>query len=185
MSRARHTALRGLLESSGGFIHALELSGLREENQRVIDLANASSRTLVSGADRHGNEPASVVNVTRASSFAGFADEVRAGASEIVFLPNYRKAVRFRLLKSVIDIMRSHPDLPRRERWCDRVRCRTFAGVTRSLSEAWNYQFPAVIRYFEKIVQLADAREFRHIGRHHFAGSGKPEHEGHSGCMRP
>ena len=70
-----------LLESSGEFIHALELNGLRpwEENQQVISVAKASDRTLVSGGDRHGCEPASVVNVTGASSFSEFAAEVRAG----------------------------------------------------------------------------------------------------------
>ena len=48
-AEAHATALRGLLESSGGFIHALELNGLRpwEENQQVIRLANALDRTLV------------------------------------------------------------------------------------------------------------------------------------------
>jgi hypothetical protein len=184
---AHAAALSGLLESSGRFIHAVELNGLRpwEENQRVIDLANASNRTLVSGGDRHGCEPASVVNLTRASSFAEFAGEVRGGASDVAFLPHYREPVRFRLLKSVIDIMRTYPELPGRERWCDRVLCRSFSGVTRSLSESWDCQFPAVIRCFERIVQLADAREFRHIARQYFVSSGKPEHEGRPACLRP
>jgi hypothetical protein len=101
-----------------------------------------------------------VLNVTCASSFAEFADEVRAGTSEIVFLLHYREPVRFRLLKSVIDIMRTYPELPGRERWSDRVLCRSYTGVTRSLSEMWSGEFPAVIRYFERIVRLADAREF-------------------------
>jgi hypothetical protein len=177
-AEAHATALRGLLESSGGFIHALELNGLRpwEENQQVIRLAHASDRTLVSGGDRHGCEPASVLNVTCASSFAEFADEVRAGTSEIVFLLHYREPVRFRLLKSVIDIMRTYPELPGRERWCDRLLCRSYTGDTRSLSEMWNGKLPAVIRYFERIVRLADAREFRHIARQYLAGAGNPEH---------
>ena len=176
---AHATVLRELLESSGGFIHALEINGLRpwEENQRVIRLANASDRTLVSGGDRHGCEPASVVNVTCASSFAEFVDEVRAGTSEIVFLPHYREPVRFRLLKSVIDIMRNYPALPGRERWSDRVLCRRYTGVNCSLSEMWTGEIPGVIRYFERIVRLADTREFQHIARKYLAGSGKPEHD--------
>jgi hypothetical protein len=172
------TVLRELLESSGRFIHALELNGLRpwEENQRVIELAYSWNRTLVSGGDRHGCEPASVINVTRASSFPEFADEVRAGTSEIVFLLHYREPVRFRLFKSVIDIMGQYPELPGRERWSDRVLCRGYTGVTASLSEMWNGEFPAVIRYFERIVRLAGGREFRHIARNYFADGGKPEH---------
>jgi hypothetical protein len=177
-AHAHATVLRDLLESSGGFIHAIELNGLRpwEENQRVIGLADSWDRTLVSGGDRHGCEPASVVNVTCASSFAEFADEVRAGTSEIAFLPHYREPVRFRLLKSVIDIMSNYPDLPGRERWTDRVLCRRYTGATCSLSEMWNGEFPAVIRYFEKIVRLAGGREFQHIARQYFADGSKSEH---------
>jgi len=176
---AHATALHNLLESSGGFIHALELNGLRpwEENQQVIRLAEASGRTLVAGGDRHGCEPASVVNVTCAATFSEFVDEVRDGTSEMVFLLHYREPNRFRLLKSVVDIMRNYPELPGRERWCDRILCRSFTGATCSLSEAWNGEFPAVIRYFESIVRLADSREFQHIARRYFAGSGNPEHD--------
>jgi len=112
-----------------------------------------------------------------ASSFGEFADEVRAGTSEIVFLLYYREPVRFRLLKSVIDIMRPYPELPGRERWSDRVLCQSYTGVTRSLSEMWSGEFPAVIRYFERIVRLADAREFRQIARQYVTGTGNPEHD--------
>jgi hypothetical protein len=34
-----------------------------------------------------------------------------------------------------------------------------------------------VIRYFEMIVRLADARGFRHIARQYLAGAGNPEHD--------
>ena len=117
-----------------------------------------------------------MVNVTRASSFAEFVNEVRAGTSEIVFLLHYREPVRFRLLKSVIDIMRTYPELPGRERWSDRVLCRGYTGATRSLSEMWSGKFPAVIRYFDIIVRLAGASEFQHIARHCLAGAFNPEH---------
>lgn len=33
----------------------------------------------------------------------------------------YRESVRFRLVKSVVDIMRDYPELPGREHWSDRV----------------------------------------------------------------
>jgi hypothetical protein len=173
------TVLHELLNSSGRFIHALELNGLRpwDENQQVTRLAHALNRTLVSGGDRHGCEPASVINLTRAASFAEFADEVRAGASEIAFLLHHREPVRFRLLKSVIDIMKHFPELPGRERWSDRVLCRRYTGDTCSLSQMWGGKIPAVIQYFEKIARLADAREFRHIARNYLACSGKPEHD--------
>jgi hypothetical protein len=176
---AHAAALQDLLESSGEFIHALELNGLRPwaENQQMIRLARASGRTLVAGGDRHGCEPASAVNVTCAFTFSEFAGEVRAGTSEIVLMPHYREPNRFRLLKSVVDIMRNYPELPGRERWCDRILCRSFTGGTGPLSEMWNGQFPAVIRYFERVVELADTGRFRQIARRYLGSSGSPEHD--------
>ena len=55
-AEAHAALLRRLLDSSGEFIHAIELNGLRpwEENQQVIGLAKDLGRTLVSGGDRHG-----------------------------------------------------------------------------------------------------------------------------------
>jgi hypothetical protein len=174
-----HAALLGrLLESSGEFIHALELNGLRpwEENQRVISVAKASNRTLVSGGDRHGCEPASVVNLTGASCFSEFAADVRAGLSDLVLLLHYREPLRFRLLRSVFDIMRDYPDLPGREHWSNRVLCRRYTGEARPLSEIWNGRLPAVIRWFERFVHLLGGIEVGHMARK-YAGDGDREHD--------
>jgi len=56
---ARHqAALRNLLDSVGGRIHALELNGLRQwgENRMVVELSKELNRTVISGGDRHGRE---------------------------------------------------------------------------------------------------------------------------------
>jgi hypothetical protein len=67
--------------------HALELNGTRSwtENQAVIELAETCSRPIVSGVDRHACEPSACINLTQASTFAEFAQEIRGGASSILF----------------------------------------------------------------------------------------------------
>jgi hypothetical protein len=177
-AEAHAALLRRLLDSSGEFIHAIELNGLRpwEENQQVIGLAKDLGRTLVSGGDRHGCEPASAVNLTAASSFGEFAGEVRAGVSEVVLMRHYREPVRFRLLKSVFDIMRNYPDLPGREHWTDRVLCLRYTGEMCSLSQLWSGKPPAIIRHFEKAVRLAGGSELRGLTHACFAGGGR-EHD--------
>ena len=168
-----HAALLvDLLQSSGAHLHALELNGLRpwEENQQVLRLAAGSGRTVVSGGDRHGSEPASAVNVTSASSFAEFAAEVREGWSQIFLLPHYREALKYRLVKSVFDIMGDYPELPGREHWTDRVLCQRYTGETCSLAALWPGKLPAVVRSFERVVHLAGMHALRCISQRYFVG---------------
>ena len=66
------------------------------ENLAVIELARDSGKPLVSGGDRHGCEPNSIVNLTRSVTFSGFVSEVRAARSEILLLDHYREPRRFR-----------------------------------------------------------------------------------------
>ncbi len=153
-----HRALLGeLLDTSQGWIHALELNGLRPwaENESVMDLARARDHVVVSGGDRHGCEPSSIVNLTRATTFPEFVAEVRAGRSEIAVLDHYREPLRFRLLKSVCDIMGYYPELPGRSRWSDRVYCRLHSGATAPLSQVLDGNVPCVVRCFEHLTHLA------------------------------
>jgi hypothetical protein len=168
--------LRELLDTSDGCIHALELNGLRPwaENQAVMDLARARDHTLVSGGDRHGCEPTSIVNLTGATSFPEFVSEVRAGRSEIALLNHYREPLGFRLLKSVCDIMGEYPELPGRIHWYDRVYCRLRSGTIAPLSQAWTEEFPRVIRYFDRAIRLTGNRRLRAFLRHCFA-NGQPK----------
>jgi hypothetical protein len=177
-TQGHHVLLDELLDSSGEFFHAIELNGFRPwpENQLVTNLARALGRPLVAGGDRHGCEPAAVVNVTPAASFAEFAAEVRAGVSEVVLLPNYREPVRFRLCKSLLDIMREYPELPGRERWSDRVFCCTYTGDTNSLSQMVNGGAPHVVRYFERAVKLTCAPRVQKLLRMYFDDGTEPDH---------
>ena len=67
------------------WIHALELNGLRclAENERVIDMAHAFQLPAISGGDRHGREPNSNINLTRAASFT--ISSVRSWCDRVFF----------------------------------------------------------------------------------------------------
>jgi hypothetical protein len=60
------------------YIHAFELNAMRAwtENKSVIELAAAWQRPLISGGDRHGLEPSGALNLTRATSFSDFINEI-------------------------------------------------------------------------------------------------------------
>src|SRR5690606_22671198 len=99
ISQAAHEeSLRRLLTQMHGLIDALELNGLRtwKENLRVMALAEQVGLPLVSGGDRHGHEPNALLNVTRAGTFAEFAEEVREGESHVVVMPQYREGRKLR-----------------------------------------------------------------------------------------
>src|ERR1700689_869572 len=66
--------LEEFLTQNSGFIHAVELNGLRnwEENRLVKRLAARWNKLLISGGDRHGLEPNPNVNLTQATSFNEF-----------------------------------------------------------------------------------------------------------------
>lgn len=152
--------LRELFDASNGCIHALELNGLRPwaENQTVMDAADAWNLPVVSGGDRHGSEPNSIVNLTLATTFPEFVSEVRAARSEIAVLDHYREPRRYRILKSVCDIMRDYPELPGRVHWSDRTYCTLHSGATVPLSQVWNGNAPRVVRYFERTILFVGKR---------------------------
>ncbi|HYP06791.1 MAG TPA: hypothetical protein VER03_11220 [Bryobacteraceae bacterium] len=117
-------AVRDLLTTCGAFIHALEWNGLRSrrENLRVVGLAEAWSKSIVSGGDRHTSEPNTCINLTDASSFSEFAEEVRSGHSTVMILPAYWEPATLRVTRMVIDVLAEHPEHPRGwMRWSDRV----------------------------------------------------------------
>ncbi len=106
--------LARLLAGMSGRIDALELNGLRtwRENLRVMTLAETVSLPLVSGGDRHGHEPNALLNVTSAAIFAEFVEEVRAGESHVVVMPQYREGRKLRCFQTAWDMLRDHPEHP-------------------------------------------------------------------------
>jgi hypothetical protein len=113
------------MQQNGAFIHALELNGLRDwnENRAVKQLAARWNKLLISGGDRHGLEPNANVNLTHATSFNDFVHEVRVeGKSHVLFMPQYMRPWKHRIMQSTVDAVRDHPDLPVGSRmWDERV----------------------------------------------------------------
>jgi hypothetical protein len=149
-------ALDRFLREYTACLHALELNGTRKwpENAAVMDLARAHALPVVSGGDRHACEPAACLNLTNSRSFSEFASEVRAGYSEVVFLPHYRQPMAFRILEATCEILKRYPESRGRERWIDRVFYRGEDGRAQSLATLWKNREPLVV------VPLSGALQF-------------------------
>jgi hypothetical protein len=159
--------LHELFHTCEDCFHAVEVNGLRPwpENRAAAELACAWDRPVVSGGDRHGCEPSSIVNLTGATSLSEFVSEVRAGRSEVLVLDHYREPRRFRLWKTMCDIMSDYPELPGREHWDDRMHCTLGSGAIVPLSQVWNGDMPRVIRYFQSTLRLTENRGIRRLVR--------------------
>jgi hypothetical protein len=92
--------------------------------------------SIVSGGDRHGLEPNSILNLSCAASFSEFVHEVRRDRqSHILLMPQYREPHKFRILRMIAEILREYPNMPGRETWADRVFLRRLnSGVSEPLS---------------------------------------------------
>ena len=104
---ATHTAmLHHFLRAHGHRLHALELNGYRSqaENDRVRTLASEVELPVISGGDRHGCAPNALLNLTTATTFAEFAEEVRDGCSRVLIMPEYRQHLLLRTLASASDV---------------------------------------------------------------------------------
>ena len=129
------------LQRNGGYVHALELNGLRnwEENRSARRLAEQWNMLLVAGGDRHGVEPNANINLTNATSFGEFVHEIRRERrSNVLFLPQYAEPWKHRMLQSTLDAVRYYPDFPQGSRsWDERVYHPDANGVVRPLCEIW------------------------------------------------
>lgn len=146
------------LASYGCWVHALELNGLRpwKENQRVLALAARVGMPLISGGDRHGVELNACVNLTNASTFAEFVEEIRNdGWSDVLFLPQYREPFRLRILDNLFQILQDDPQHSNGwVHWSARVFYLNQFGVVKSLVEIWGNHPPAVVHQFVRLMML-------------------------------
>ncbi|MGC9158760.1 MAG: PHP domain-containing protein [Terracidiphilus sp.] len=159
VGQQRHNFLvNEFLQKNGGFLHALELNGLRnwDENRAVRQLAGQWNMPLISGGDRHGVEPGANINLTNATCFTEFVHEIRRERKSVVlFMPQYAEPWKLRMLRSTIDAIRSYPEFPQGSRtWDERVYHPDANGVVRPLSELWPNGAPRVIRAAIGLVQL-------------------------------
>ncbi len=148
------------LNSSGEFIHALELNGLRswQENRQTQAIAKKWNHLVISGGDRHGIQPNANTNLTHAASFDEFVDEVRRDRiSHIHFMAQYAEPWRHRIFKATLDVIRNYPDFPEGSRnWDDRVFHPDSQGVPRPVSQLWpgDGSAPIFVRFVLGAVRL-------------------------------
>lgn len=174
--RAVRDMVRTFLACYGQWIHALELNGMRpwSENRLVLDMARNLNYPVVSGGDRHGQEPNALLNLTNAATFSEFVAEVRDGnACEIVAMPQYREPHNLRVLQVVWDVLRSQRGLCGEERrWTERVFFELTDGVPMPLSQCWDGE-PTELRLMTGFTRALEARPLRAALRMAFAGAEK------------
>jgi hypothetical protein len=145
------TLLSHFLIKMGTWIHALEINGFRSwsENKAVLEMAEAFDMPVVTGGDRHGCRPNTVINVTNSKTFEEFVEEVRVDKrSEVVLMPEYRLPLHSRQLQSFSEILSNYPEfVENRKRWFDRVHYNVGDGLgVRPLSVHWKHGGPQWLR---------------------------------------
>jgi hypothetical protein len=161
---AHRELLEDLLGQHGRWIHALEFNGMRPwlENREVLKLAEAWSQCVISGGDRHCSHPNTVVNLTNASSFDEFVEEVRRGRlSDVLALNAYRESYNVRFAEAVWDIVREYPENPGRVNWTDRVFCRHDNGQFMPISHIWAENAPGIAKLFTAALRLMGSQPVR------------------------
>jgi len=134
----RHrTMLLKFLSQCGAWVHALEFNGLRPhaENRAVLEMGATLGCPVVSGGDSHSSEPGSVLNLTPATSFDGFVEQIRRdGWSDVLTLPHYHGPHGLRYAACALDIVREYPQLAGRQHWVDRAFYRELDGAKTPLA---------------------------------------------------
>ena len=141
VGQLRHdSTLFAFLRSYQDRIHALELNGYRDwaENRLVLPIAKGFGLPVITGGDRHCLFPNSMVNLTRARDWAGFAEELRVErCSHCVVFPEYVEPFVGRIFQSVADVLRPHPAHHRGQTtWSERVFITT-NGQECSVASLW------------------------------------------------
>jgi len=157
-------ALSELLGEFRPVLHALEVNGLRSrrENRAVLELAEACGLPVVSGGDRHGCEPNAVLNLTNASTFAGFVSEVRQdNRSTILQMPQYFDNLRLRLLESSWHALCDAPGEFGRRHWMTRVFIEDNSGVPHPVSEFKSTRFERVVDKFRWVMAVLASPRMR------------------------
>jgi hypothetical protein len=167
--------LERFLQRHVEFLHAFELNAMRNwsENKRVVQLAERWQRPVVSGGDRHGCEPSGALNLTRASNFSTFVQEIREEqVSHVLFMPQYAEPRSLRFWQTVIDVLREYPEYPQgSRRWDERVfHIDCYTGCDSPLSALWKAPPPFLGRIFS-VIRMAEKKSVRHALNYTFGGN--------------
>ena len=143
-------ALAAIIDHYGTLIHATEVNGFRgmAENRRVVNAALDWDLPVVAGGDRHGRATNPLLNVSSATTFAGFVEEVRRGrVSDGVVMPEYRECLGARVLASVAEILQHDDALaPDRAFWTQRLFVTWDDGIVRPIAASWGETGPWWVR---------------------------------------
>lgn len=126
VGKERHKVLlENFLREFRKWIHAFEINGFRSwsENKAVLEMAESLNLPIVTGGDRHGCQPNTVINLTNSKTFSEFVEEVRVDKhTEVVLMPEYKQPLHSRQLNSFAEILKHYPEFPEgRRRWFERV----------------------------------------------------------------
>jgi hypothetical protein len=154
---AHEESLRSFLARFGPFVHALELNGLRpwSENRRTLALAKTLDQPVISGGDRHGFEPNTVLNLTRAATFSEFAEEIRSGHSNVLVTDRYREVYALRVMRNFEEMsaeLNGHAHGWRH--WSERVFYEFEDGPIRSMREIFGGRMPPVVEVPLRLLKL-------------------------------
>lgn len=174
--------LMRLLGSMGECFHAFELNGLRSarENRIVAQLARESGHLLISGGDRHGMEPNANINLTNATNFREFVEEIRVERrSHVLFMQQYAKPWEQRMLHSTLDAVTDYPEFMEGwQRWDDRAFHRDRNGEMRPMSQLWPAgKAPLPLRGAIQFVRMGRSRTFTKSFSLAFRGTHDPQAE--------
>ena len=161
------------LQKYGHVIHALEVNGMRPrvENEEVLELARSVDMPVVSGGDRHCCEPNAVLNLTAATTFGEFVEEVRVERrSEIVLMPQYFEPLRHRILESAWHALSDVPGEFGRSYWMSRVFLEGEDGSTRPVSEFSGTKLQTLVDKIRWIMALLTSPPVRPAVRLAFLG---------------
>jgi hypothetical protein len=155
--------MKRFLREAGRTIHAVELNGLRHvrENREVARLAKEMGQLVISGGDRHGLEPNANINLTSASSFTEFVEEIRVDrVSRVHFMPQYQDRWEQRILRSTLNAVTDFPEfMPGWQRWDERAFHPDKDGVMRPFAELWpEGRAPRLLMAGIKVVRLGGVK---------------------------
>ncbi|MBC7795683.1 MAG: hypothetical protein H7Z37_02285 [Pyrinomonadaceae bacterium] len=142
VGKERHNILLdNFIAKHGRWLHAFEVNGFRawSENKAVLEMADTLGFPVVSGGDRHGCQPNSVVNLTTTSTFDEFAAQIKFDKhSQIVLMKQYEQPLAWRQLESFAEILRDYPDYEgARKHWTGRVHVKIDERGVNPLSFFW------------------------------------------------
>jgi hypothetical protein len=172
-SNSQREGLTSFLQQYGHLMHALELNGLRPraENKEVLELPASMELPVISGGDRHGCEPNAALNLTSATTFAEFVEEIRIeGRSEVVLMPQYYDPLRQRLLEGAWHALSDAPGEFGRRHWMARVFIEGADGISRPVSDFTGTRFQTFVDKFRWVMAFLAKPQVRPAVRMAFLG---------------